>query len=212
MNTFSAGRRREARAFSHGCGGEQVRGGRSVRRRGLHLLLLSDGAPTKGDLQCSRQVASALRLGVSIHTCYISDGCDEVPPTRPLPPLHTHARTHPFTHAHTHTTTTTPHHSHHSCMRTGPCALNVPGLLSLDVKSRGLQCPCPTTTSPALQGATAPAAHLAPDKRSVVSRHPAAGGGAGHRCKRQARRGLKWPRDRRTSLYSSTPAPPARLL
>ncbi|EOD23058.1 hypothetical protein EMIHUDRAFT_195602 [Emiliania huxleyi CCMP1516] len=53
VNTFSAGRRREARAFSHGCGGEQ------------------------GDLQCSRQVASALRLGVSIHTCYISDGCDE---------------------------------------------------------------------------------------------------------------------------------------
>ena len=84
-----------------------MRGGRSVRRRGLHLLLLSDGAPTKGDLQCSRQVASALRLGVSIHTCYISDGCDEVPPTRPLPLLRAHARTHPFTHAHTHTTTTT---------------------------------------------------------------------------------------------------------
>ena len=209
MNTFSAGRRREARAFSHGRGGEQVRGGRSVRRRGLHLLLLSDGAPTKGDLQCSRQVASALRLGVSIHTCYISDGCDEVPPTRPLPLLRAHARTHPFTHAHTHTPPPPPHHhSHHSCMRTGPCALNVPGLLSLDVKSRGLQCPCPTTTSTALQGAGAPAAHLAPDKRSVVSRHPAAGGGAGHRCKRQARRGLKWPRERQTSLYSSTPAPP----
>ena len=179
-----------------------------MRRRGLHLLLLSDGAPTKGDLQCSRQVASALRLGVSIHTCYISDGCDEVPPTRPLPLLRAHARTHPFTHAHTHTTTTTTPpltplmHAHWALRVERPGA----SVFGREVARAAMPLPHPTST--ALQGAGAPAAHLAPDKRSVVSRHPAAGGGAGHRCKRQARRGLKWPRERQTSLYSSTPAPP----